>query len=316
MNRFPVRARRGTSLSFGISYLDDVHGGIYPNDLIVFGAKTGIGKTQLAMLIALSNVSAGKRVAYFGLELSQYEGERRLKYQKVCDIYFRHKDTSIQNINFKDYYNGNYERELSQYDDMANVELEKTLSNLYIYYRREDFTISEFQKVYSAIKDHVDLVIVDDLHYFDLENENENKGVKDILKKMKWATDNIGKPIILVSHVRKSDRRFKSLVPDEEDFHGSSDIAKIATKAFCLAPGPYDGVKRLSLTYIKTLKDREDNSRKGYVGVIPFNVASQRYQDAYHIGREVEGEFVETKQMQFPYWAKRAVPMGSVVTKS
>ena len=53
------------NLSFGVPFLDDSLGGIYKNDLILFGAKTGIGKTQLATLVAKKNAGLNKRVHFF-----------------------------------------------------------------------------------------------------------------------------------------------------------------------------------------------------------------------------------------------------------
>jgi replicative DNA helicase len=76
------RTQQGAScLTFGVQFLDEAVGGIYSNDLVLYGAKTGIGKTQLATITAMANAANGKRVHFFALEAEQHEIERRIKYQ-------------------------------------------------------------------------------------------------------------------------------------------------------------------------------------------------------------------------------------------
>ena len=72
-------------LKFGVSFVDDSLLGILPDDLILVGAPSGVGKTQFCVNLALANVSVGKRVHFFALEAGKYEIERRLKWQILVD---------------------------------------------------------------------------------------------------------------------------------------------------------------------------------------------------------------------------------------
>lgn len=313
---FPERAKRERSgrvalgsrrLSFGVSFLDDALGGIYPNDLIVLGAKTGLGKSQLAMLIAQHNARQGRHVHFFALEAEEFEIERRVKYQRIADKFFSRSPRPAVNLNYMDWYYGHLDAALEPIEAEL-AEEDDGLSTLNVYYRTGDFTVQEFERRFFAIKDATDLVIVDHLHYFDIEEENENRAMKDIVKKIRDCALISGKPIILISHVRKSDKRLKQLIPDIEDFHGSSDIGKIATKAITIAPSMDQQKGNLRQTYMHILKCRADGARTRAVAAIAFNLSRQRYEDEYYIGNlSSDGaEFNPFPHVDIPFWAKRA----------
>ena len=57
----------------GFTKLDRINDGFHPAELIVIGACTSVGKTSLAVTMALNMAMAGKRVAFFSLEMSCLE---------------------------------------------------------------------------------------------------------------------------------------------------------------------------------------------------------------------------------------------------
>jgi hypothetical protein len=273
-------------LSFGVSYLDHALGGIVPNDLVLFGAKTGVGKTALATITALHNCQAGKRVHYFALEAEESEIERRMKFQVVSQLYYKSAGEK-RPIRYLDWYMGKLDRELAQFDREADKILASKLGDLFTFYKFDSFTSDEFCRRVDAVKDSSDLVILDHLHYVDSDDENENRGYKRIVKQIRDVALRTGRPIIVVAHVRKGDRRFEPLIPGIEDFHGSSDIAKIATKAVMLAPA-YDkptGKSYLWNTYVQVVKCRLDSSVTRYAALVTFNTRENTYDENYLLGR-------------------------------
>jgi KaiC/GvpD/RAD55 family RecA-like ATPase len=58
------------SLPTGIQRIDDYTGGLKRKDLWVFGARTGIGKTSLAINIAQNLIGRGKRVLFLSTEMA------------------------------------------------------------------------------------------------------------------------------------------------------------------------------------------------------------------------------------------------------
>ncbi len=294
-------------LAFGIKFLADAFGGIYKNDLILIGSKTGLGKSQLAILIALENAKLKKRVHFFALEADRFEIERRVKYQKICDYFYSDPNRPPINLNYAGWYRCEFDNELREIEERVESERHE-YETLNIFYRENEFGGTEFQKTFLAIKDETDLVILDHFHYFDFDDDNENRAMKDTVKKIRDCVLLTGKPVILIAHIRKTDRRMKALVPDIEDFHGSSDISKIATKAFTIAPCYDMKLNTHRHTFFSLLKCRIDGARSRYVGLLAFNLAEHRYEREYYIGRLVKSDsvFEPFEVGEHPFWAYSA----------
>ena len=62
----------------GISALDEITTGLNRSDLIIVGARPGMGKTSFALNLALNVAKAGKTVAVFALEMSREQLVNRL----------------------------------------------------------------------------------------------------------------------------------------------------------------------------------------------------------------------------------------------
>lgn len=295
-------------LQFGISYLDDALGGVFKNDLILIGAYSGIGKTELVTNIAMKNAGLGKRVHFFALEAEQMEIERRIKYKMLSEMFYKTLRSKYQHIqfDFSEWYAGKLDKIIGDYEP----EIEKLLLDLYptlstIYRDGGDYTVEKFEKQFLAIQDQTDLVIIDHLHYFDSEDPNENRALRNIIKKLRDTALLIGKPIILVAHVRKRERKIKQLVPELEDFHGTSDIGKIATRAITIGQS-----KELSLdktkvvTYFKIVKNRLASNRTRFVAITNFDISNNMYDKKYLLGtEEPDGEFILADKNDVPFWA-------------
>ncbi len=295
-------------LSFGVDFLDHALGGITRRDLILVGAKTGSGKTQLALNIAIANCRKGKRVHYFALEAEDRELERRMKFQILATAFYQHT-TSGRKLRFVDWYNGMLDDELHHFEPRADQELAALLKNLRTYYRIDSFTGDDFARHLSAIRDETDLVVLDHFHYVDAEDENENRAHRKLVKLIRDSVLRADRPVIVVGHIRKSDPRNATLVPTEEAFHGSSDIVKIATKAIMIAPD-YDtqtGVPTLWSTYMRIVKCRQDSSVTRYCARLLYDTRTDSYQPEYSLGRLVDGDrtFEPVASWAMPAWKVR-----------
>ena len=296
-------------LSLGVNFLNAALGGILPNDLILLGAKSGIGKTQLATIIAMENARLGKRVHFFALEAEQYEIERRVKYRMLADAYYsaiRNGVRATGHINYMDWRMGRLEEVFSPYEQEIDRLFHEFYGELFTYYNLGSFTIDDFAKTFLSIQDQTDLVVLDHLHYIDFDDSNENRAYKQMVKTIRTLAIDIGKPVVVVAHVRKSDRKSKALVPDLDDFHGSSDIPKIATKAVMIAPAVHEGDPTLWQTYMRIAKCRADSSRTRFVGLVCFDVKKQSYTPKFVVGKlkDFDETFEEiTDLSRLPYWA-------------
>lgn len=51
-------------MSFGVKFLDDIIGGLFKGELTTIAARSGVGKTALALQIMLNCMEQGKKVLF------------------------------------------------------------------------------------------------------------------------------------------------------------------------------------------------------------------------------------------------------------
>lgn len=313
------------SCKFGIAFFDDALKGIFPNDLVLIGAKSGAGKTQLATHIAMTNALAGKKVLYFALEAENEEITRRIKYNRVANKFFNQKQNHENLVmDYAAWYYRKYGSKLDLIEKEVDEELSEPFKNLKTVYRTHGtFGIDEFDKIYLSESSNADLTIVDHIHYFDSDEPNENKALKEITKRLRDQALLSSKPLVVIAHLRKRDKKAKMLIPDLEEFHGTSDIGKIATKAIAIAPA-YDipgPSPELYSTYMRVLKSRVNSSLERYTALGYFDISKNEYQDHYKLGviDENKSEWNETESSKAPYWSKReitkSIPNGTITSR-
>lgn len=227
---------------YGISFLDDVTGGISPHDLTVIAAGTGIGKTEIACALALEATRRNKRVLFYALEGRQFEMHSRIKYRWLSHYIFtrpkefpealRHK------FNFRDWMHGNFDTELNALEHLADEKLLPMMERLQIETPPSDLTAHNIVELAKEMGDgQADLIILDHLHYLGWGDErSEYNAVKNAVSTIRQFVDNEGVPVVMFSHLRKSDKRQDSWVPTIEELHGSSEISKRANFVFTLSP--------------------------------------------------------------------------------
>ena len=305
-------AQRGKILRFGVHFLDRALRGIFPNDLILLGAWTGMGKTALSTLIARANSAAGKRVHYFALEAEDREIERRMKYMLITDMIFSRPMPReiLDRMNYLDWLAGDLDDITARFEPAAELALVQEYKTLHTLYRTRDFTVDDLDRAMLEVQDSTDLYIIDHIHFVDSPDEmNENRGYKIVIKKIRDLALRIGKPVVVVAHLRKKDGRSKPMiVPTIDDFHGTSDIPKIATKAIMLAPA-FDratGNNSMWATYISVAKCRPEGSRSRYVGLVTFNSRMSAYEKQFVLGRVSGGgeKFDTIDKTEIPAWAR------------
>jgi replicative DNA helicase len=308
------RALRGSSLvSFDIPFIDDAIVGVTESDLCVIGADTGVGKTEFATAIAVNASQKARKVYFYSLESDRGEIENRLLYKRVAKHFFleRHRYSNEIHLNYRDFRLGKYEVCLKELIDQQTELIRADLACCEIHYRDGKFTARDFIKSLEQVSQEADLVILDHLHYFDA------MGVESEIREITRAMDMIRdaclvhkKPVILVSHLRKKDRRFRGPLPTLDDFHGTSNIAKMATIAIILARA-YDRElgKGLIPTYIHVAKFRHGGEMIPYVGLTGFNCKDHTYADNYYLCKVSKaGEEIKAieDQKDLPWWATNA----------
>lgn len=310
------RARAGKLLPFGVKFLDDALLGILPNDLILIGARSGAGKTQLCTRIALANVAKGSRVNFIALEAESSEIEARLKFSVVMDAFYadRSRPKIERRITFQEFYTGLYGDLLRPYEEIAHDEFTRRYGGLFVFYKASKFGVSDLIEQVVAQSDDKQLIIIDHAHYFDFEDDNENRALKQLARTVRTLALEENKPIILVAHLRKRDRGNTDIAPDLDEFHGSSDLAKIATRVITLAPGGMDPSGCFE-TFFRIPKNRFDGGATRFMAQLKFDPRTNSYGDQYRLGwadQSRKDAFTELDRALWPSWATGQGALGSV----
>lgn len=288
-------------LSFGIQYLDDALKGIISTDLVVLAAGTGVGKTELASNIAYKNADEGKRV--YGIFLEAFRGEIELR-QKYRKLAAEAKKEGL-NPDYSEWIMGD-QPWLDKFSHRIDY---SPFQNVFTKYRDQNYTVDLLQKDLLAINEDADLIVIDHLHYFDIEDENENRGMTRIVKTISDIIQVIQRPVVLVSHLRKRNDFFSSPLPDISDLHGSSNISKIATKVVVMGKGFTTPAH--TYTYMKAAKFRLNSSATNFTAVCKYNHELNDYEGQYKLGtlyldRKVnQWQFSEAEKESLPRWYRK-----------
>lgn len=295
-------------IRFRNPFLRSTLGGIVKNDTILLGAETGAGKTQLASEIAEDAAQCGRKVFVFALEADTGEWERRRKFGVVSDYYIA-AGGDPSKLDYQDWMLGELP-ELDEYEDQATAHLKAAnkYNNIYTFYKSDIFGIQDFIKKIAVIKREADLVIIDHIHYFDLFSQDHNKELGEIMHQMRHMTQTLNVPAIIIAHLRKlQSGQERKLLPDIADFHGSSELSKVCTRAIMLSPGDWCEEYKGYYTYIKVVKNRWGRSRTTLIGRILYNPASDRYdEELCEFGVEgYDGNFKPLSKR--PSWLERQI---------
>jgi hypothetical protein len=285
---------------YGIKCLDDALCGIFKNDLVVIGADSGCGKSELVLNIARINAQKGKKVVLFYLEGGEMEAMRRLKWRDVVDTYFTQFKHEHLDMDYAKWVSNMIHDPKGILKTIEGIVFDKYdqlyRDNLYICPIMQDFGMAEFElclgQFYQEFRTNdnkffmginADLILIDHLQYFSLpDGEQEITGITKILRHCKYLTDRLGKPIVLVSHLRKKGK--DRGLPSQDDFYGSSNIPKISSTSITISPD-YQGEDRTMdryPTFFRIAKSRTGiRSNLGIRAV--FDLKARKYEDKYDV---------------------------------
>lgn len=300
-----LKTFRQQELTYGISFLDKATDGITTADLALVGAPSGMGKTGFVTNLAFKNVLNGKRVHLIALEAYKGEIQDRIQYQKYAELFYKDPNR-VPNLDmsFRNWRKGRLDFALAKYKPQVK-EFVKILKNLKTYYHSKEFTVDDFVRNAMIVEHETDLIIVDHVHYFDIADENENRGMKALIKEIRNIQATINKPVVVVAHLRKKDRTNPVLCAGMDEFMGSSDLVKIATQVITLGKGEMVTPSSAE-TYVRVPKNRWDGSVTFYCAKMRFNFRRNEYEDEIAIGKLTKGDtrWEPIPDDQIPQWMK------------
>jgi len=210
---------------YWIDILDDYLWWIGNSELVLVWAYTGVGKSDIAYNIALTNASRGKKVLMFTLEWDIYEMAYRYLQRGINKDWGTNVSTTDYRFNITD--NTDRETKIISSTDQG------ILDNILVFKKSKIPNVDELIKYITEFRDSADMIVIDHLHYLDLSSwGSEQQELGRVMRALKTTTDIIRKPIVLVSHLRNNKDKDKD--PTIFDFHGSSNIGKEGTTAILL----------------------------------------------------------------------------------
>ncbi len=318
-----IELRSKRRLQFGIPFFDDTLRGIFLNDVILVGARSGAGKTELARIIAETNARKGAKVAFFALEAFEGEIEARIMFSFMSQCWREDNpaDVGYADLDYGDWIDGDprVTGMLRKYRDRALAEFDSDLSTLQTYYRaRNYFGTNDFEREAMLVGEEVDLIVLDHIHYVDLDGKDENRELTQLMKTVSDVSRKIGVPFIIVAHLRKAQGGAKqSLVPDMDEYHGASGLSKIATGAVMLARAPGMDMRGADIQTIgdatlqRVVKSRtHGGAAMRHVALAYFDRRRSRYGESYGLGELTFGgmswrSLKEGKRV--PRWVKHDI---------
>jgi replicative DNA helicase len=244
---YKYKHRNDTSNHTGIADLDKFTGGLHKGEVTIIAARPSVGKTALAVQIALQVAKKGKAVQIFSREMSQVQLGTRLI-------------ANLGKIDGQRMRTGHIRDE----DWISIVHTQGELSSLPLYINDESSTMPDIRAV-CAEKKHkgLDLVIIDYMQLIEphKRSDTREREVAEISRAIKKLTLELEIPIIALSQLNRSTANKR---PTLDTLRESGAIEQDADNVILLHKPDEKDVPDEDLSLYRTLK----SAGRDYVEVI------------------------------------------------
>ena len=198
----------------GIRELDETITGLNRTDFILLGARPGMGKTSFALNIARhAAVKAGKRVAFFSLEMSKEQLVSRLLSTEAMV-----EGTKLRT------------GQLSEDEWVRLIEAGDILSKTELYFDdNPSVTVPEIKAKLRRLRD-VDLVVIDYLQLMtaSMRIENRVQEISQITRNLKIMAKELNVPVLTLSQLARDSEKRTNHRPVLSDLRDSGSIEQDA----------------------------------------------------------------------------------------
>jgi len=213
----------------GISSVDKYTTGLNKSDLIIIGARPGMGKTSFCLNIARNvAIQSGKTVCFISLEMTRDQLAQRLLSNEACI-----KSEKLRT------------GELSQEDFVNLAVAGERLGKAPIYVdETSGITVPEIKAKVKRMKGACDLVIIDYLGLIRSSERKENRvqEVSDITRNLKIMAKELNIPVICCAQLnRGTESKGSSHIPALSDLRESGSIEQDADIVLFLHREAYYG---------------------------------------------------------------------------
>lgn len=243
----------------GISFLDNLTGGIHKGEVWVISGKTGGGKTSLALQMARNCADKNHTILFLTLEMRGWE----LTLRMYCEM---------MNKDFSQLLTGKI-----AIDPISEHSFMEYISKIDFEIIEFGYTFEEIEKViethYKDIKP--DIIFIDFIQLIDYSEFNEQRlALVSYIRKIKEMANKMDIGFVIVSQIRRLPSGADyNRPPDLQDLMGSGSIEQTADKClFIYKQTDETGVKY----FINLAKNRQGRTQQGEV---KFIGESYRFED-------------------------------------
>lgn len=245
----------------GIGELDKMITGLNKSDLIILGARPGMGKTSFALNIARNvALQAGKTVCFFSLEMTRDQLAQRML----------SSEAAIKSEKLRT-------GELESEEWLRLTQAGDNLSKAEIYFdETSNITVPEMKAKLLRMK-RVDLVVIDYLGLMHTPRPNDNRvqEISEITRSLKIMAKELKIPVIACAQLsRGTEAKGKSHKPALADLRDSGSIEQDADIVlFLYRDAYYDSEKSSDEDLSDTSKSEciVAKNRHGETGVVPLH---------------------------------------------
>ncbi|MDD6174575.1 MAG: replicative DNA helicase [Firmicutes bacterium] len=198
----------------GISELDEMISGLNKTDLILLAARPGMGKTSFALnIVRYAALNAGKKVAFFSLEMSREQLATRLLSSEALVSSEKLRSGKLQDSDW---------RKIAAATDV--------LSKAEIYFDdAPNITVPEMKARLRRLGG-VDLVVIDYLQLMSTGKRTENRvqEISEITRNLKILAKEFDVPVLTLSQLSRSTESRTSHKPMLSDLRDSGSIEQDA----------------------------------------------------------------------------------------
>lgn len=261
------REKKEAKLYTGFSKLDDITGGLEGGDVIVIGARPGVGKSAFTSQIILEMAKAGKRIGFYNLEMSEKQVYERLL-SNQSGIRLNRIRRAIQFLGDE-----------KERFDKANRALEEM-----------DILVSSGTKSVSEIRNEcrhqdLDCIIIDYLQLVRADTRYQSRAseVGAISKAIKALAMELNVPIIALSQLNRTSEMRETKEPTMGELREAGDIEQDASIIILLWNLDNEDKTRKGL--------KVDKNRQGELGkiVYRFDGNEMRFQETEEVPKGNDG---------------------------
>lgn len=174
----------------GLNALDDNIGGLYPAELITIFAFSSVGKTALALQMALNIIKQEKKILYFSLEMPGEQILERL-------------NANICSISSKDLRDGNLQT--SEWSQVAQATGYLCTDNRLIISDESSLEGITAKIQLEKLKNNTDIVFIDYIGLIEApKEERRDLQIANITRKFKLLALNLNIPIVILAQAKQS----------------------------------------------------------------------------------------------------------------